>query len=83
MILIKDERRNIRIRHYINSVTMKDEFTTKMHADMLGWSQEDTRLIEIWTDIRAGEKKSDVCKKYGISEEYYDENIEAALERCD
>lgn len=26
---------------------MKDEFTTAMHADMLGWSQEDTKLISV------------------------------------
>ena len=25
---------------------MKDEFTTLMHADMLGWSKEDSMLIE-------------------------------------
>ena len=61
---------------------MTDEFTTKMHADMLGWSQEDACLIEIWVRIRSGEKKSDLCKEHGISEDYYDENIEAAFERC-
>jgi hypothetical protein len=77
------ESRNIRIRHYINSVTKKDEFTTLMHADMLGWSHEDAILIEIWARIRSGEKKSDLCKEHCITEEYYDENIEAAFERCD
>ena len=61
---------------------MKDEFTLEMHAEMLGWSQENAKLIEVWVEIRRGAKKSDVCKKYGISEKYYDENIEAAFERC-
>ena len=61
---------------------MKDEFTAKMHADMLGWSQEDTVLIEVFVTIRKGVSKPEACQKYGISKDYYDENIEQAKERC-
>lgn len=61
---------------------MEDEFTSKMHADMLGWSQEDARLLDVWVEIRRGANKYDVCKKYGITEKYYDESIEAAIKRC-
>ena len=61
---------------------MKDELTAKMHAEMLGWSQEDTVLIEVFVTIRKGVPKAEACHKYGISEDYYDENIEQAKERC-
>lgn len=61
---------------------MKDEFTTAMHADMLGWSQEDAVLIEIWGDIRSGTPKEKACKKAGITVEYYDANIDEAWKRC-
>ena len=40
---------------------MKDEFTTAMHADMLGWSQEDAMLIETWVKIRHGMPKEEAC----------------------
>ena len=53
---------------------MKDEFTTAMHADMLGWSQEDAMLIETWVKIRHGMPKEEACRKAGISIEYYDAN---------
>ncbi len=61
---------------------MKDEFTTAMHADMLGWSKEDTSLMSIYARILKGYDQSEACKKYGITEEFYDDNIEAALKRC-
>jgi len=57
---------------------MKDEFTTKMHADMLGWSQEDAILIDAYTYIHKGLSKSEACILCGISEDYYDEKIEQA-----
>lgn len=61
---------------------MKDEFTSVMHADMLGWSQEDAVLIDAYTCILNGLRKSEACKRCGISEDYYDENIEQAKNRC-
>jgi len=61
---------------------MKDEFTNKMHADMLGWSQEDAILIDAYTYIHKGLSKSEACKLCGISEDYYDEKIEQAKIRC-
>lgn len=61
---------------------MKDEFTTAMHADMLGWSMEDSLLIDVYTDIHKGLSKQEACKKAGITVEYYDENIEVAKKRC-
>lgn len=61
---------------------MKDEFTTMMHADMLGWSKEDAMLIDSWAQIRSGMNKAEVCAKHGFSVEYYDANIEGALKRC-
>ena len=61
---------------------MKDEFTTAMHADMLGWSQEDSVLIEVWTKIHKGMSKENACIKAGITMEYYEANIEQAWKRC-
>ena len=61
---------------------MKDEFTTKMHAELLGWSQEDAMLIESYAQILKGLDKADVCKKHGFSVKYYEDNIEAAKKRC-
>ena len=61
---------------------MKDEFTTAMHADMLGWSQEDAMLIETWVEIRHGMPKEEACRKAGMTCEYYDANIEEAWKRC-
>ena len=55
---------------------MKDEFTTLMHADMLGWSKEDSMLIESYAQILRGMDKAEVCRRHGFSVEYYDANIE-------
>lgn len=61
---------------------MKDEFTTKMHAELLGWSQEDAMLIESYAQILKGLDKADVCEKHGFYVKYYEDNIEAAKKRC-
>jgi hypothetical protein len=61
---------------------MKDEFTTLMHTDMLGWSKEDAMLIESYAQILSGLDKAEVCKRRGFSVEYYDANIEEAKRRC-
>lgn len=61
---------------------MKDEFTTAMHADMLGWSQEDAKLIEIYSMLRHGYNKWKACKEHNITVEYYEKNIEEAKKRC-
>ena len=61
---------------------MKDEFTTLMHADMLGWSKEDDMLIEAYIQMRRGSDKAEVCRNHGISVEFYDANIEEAKKRC-
>jgi len=60
---------------------MKDEFTTLMHADMLGWSKEDAMLIESYAQILRGLDKAEVCRKHGFSIEYYDANIEEAKKK--
>ena len=61
---------------------MKDEFTTMMHADMLGWSKEDAMLIEPYAQILKGRDKVEVCREHGFSVEYYEANIEGALKHC-
>ena len=61
---------------------MKDEFTSVMHADMLGWSQEDTKLLIVYVNIRRGVPKEEACKQAGVDVDYYDKNIEDAKKRC-
>ncbi len=61
---------------------MKDEFTTAMHAEMLGWSQEDAKLLDVYANIRNGISKIEACKQFEITVEYYDDNIEGAMKRC-
>lgn len=61
---------------------MKDEFTTAMHAEMLGWSQEDAKLLDVYANIRDGISKIEACKRAGFTVEYYDANIEEAKKRC-
>lgn len=61
---------------------MKDEFTSVMHADMLGWSQEDTKLLIVYVNIRRGVPKEEACKQAGIDVDDYDKNIEDAKKRC-
>lgn len=61
---------------------MKDEFTSVMHADMLGWSQEDTKLLIVYVIIRRGVPKEEACKQAGIDVDDYDKNIEDAKKRC-
>lgn len=61
---------------------MKDEFTTAMHADMLGWSQEDAKLLGVYVQIRRGVSKEEACKRAGIDVDYYLRNIEGAKKRC-
>ena len=61
---------------------MKEEFTLKMHADMLGWSKKDTVLLEIYSLILSGVNKSTACVKHNIDVKYYDENINEAIKRC-
>ena len=61
---------------------MKEEFTTVMHANMLGWSVSDAKLIEAYSKIKSGKSKRAVCKSLDISVEYYDANIDSAKKRC-
>ncbi len=61
---------------------MKDEFASVMHADMLGWSQEDTKLFGVYVNIRRGVPKEETCKQAGIDVDDYDKNIEDAKKQC-
>ena len=61
---------------------MKDEFASVMHADMLGWSQEDTKLLIVYVNIRCGVPKEEACKQAGIDVDDYDKNIEDAKKQC-
>lgn len=58
---------------------MKEELTTKMHADFLaedGWTKLDVMVLGAYANILKGIKKADACKKHGITEDQYDANIE-------
>lgn len=59
-----------------------DELTTEMHYDLHfeGFvSKKDFYCAAIYGAIRGGESKANALKRYGISEDYYDANIERIL----
>ena len=61
---------------------MKEEFTLRMHANMLGWSKEDTVLLEVYSLILGGMKKISACRLHNVEVKYYDDNIGDAIKRC-
>lgn len=60
---------------------MKEEFTTDMHAELLDGiiSQFDLHIMDAYSQIRRGAKKSMALKANGLTEEEYDTNIDRVL----
>ena len=61
--------------------TMKEEFTTAMHEELIGKeiSHRDLLVAGVFGAIRRGIPKKEALKKYGISEDFYDSNIKRVL----
>lgn len=60
---------------------MKEEFTTKMHSELLGdeVSDLDLRLMGVYGATGRGVPFNEALKKYNITKDIYDENIERVL----
>jgi len=60
---------------------MTDEFTTKMHAELLGDEipYEDLLILAVYGATQRGISLEEALKKYGISKEEYENNIDRAL----
>lgn len=53
-----------------------------LHADMLGLSNRDIRILSAYSRILQGTSKNDALSLYGITKEEYDRNIERVLSEC-
>ncbi|QIK58818.1 hypothetical protein G7050_02745 [Dysgonomonas sp. HDW5A] len=60
---------------------MKEEFTTKMHSELLGdeISNLDLRIMGIYGATGRGVSLNEALKKYDVSREIYDKNIDRVL----
>lgn len=60
---------------------MKEEFTTKMHSELLGdeISNLDLRIMGIYGATGRGVSLNEALKKYDVSREVYDKNIDRVL----
>lgn len=60
---------------------MKEEFTTAMHAELLGEeiSLYDLRVLSVYGAMTRGFNKTAALAKYKLTEEEYDNNIERVL----
>lgn len=60
---------------------MKEEFTTKMHSELLGdeISNLDLRIMGIYAATGRGISLNEALKKYDVSREVYDKNIDRVL----
>lgn len=60
---------------------MKEEFTTKMHSELLGdeISNLDLRIMAIYGATGRGVSLNEALKKYDVSREVYDKNIDRVL----
>ena len=60
---------------------MKDELTTEMHWEFLEgeMSWEDFLVMAVVGAMNKGASKADALKKYGLSEGFFDENVERGM----
>lgn len=60
---------------------LEEEFTTDMHADLLAdeVTGDDLSVMGVYGAIQRGAALSDALKKYGISEAFYNANLERVL----
>jgi hypothetical protein len=60
---------------------MPDELTTFMHEELIGNEipHNDLMVMAVFGAMRRGIPKQDALKKYGITEEFYDNNLKRVL----
>ena len=61
---------------------MEDELTTEMHWEFMEdeMTREDFLVMAVCGAMNRGLTKAEALKKYGISEEFFDANVERVLE---
>ena len=64
---------------------MKDELTAEMHYDFFADSVPHDLFMVFAASgaIARGASKKEACQKYGITEEFYDNNLDKANEAMD
>lgn len=60
---------------------MKPEFTAEQHSELLGdeISHDDLMVMAVWADLTNGKDKQEALRAHGISESFYDLNVERVL----
>ena len=59
----------------------QDELTTLMHEEFIGHeiSHEDFMVMAVYGAMKRGISKEQALAKYGITEEFYDENVDRVI----
>ena len=60
---------------------MQDELTTEMHWEFIQgeMTREDFLVMAVRGAMNRGATKADALKKYSLSEEYFDSNVERVM----
>lgn len=60
---------------------MKEEFTTEMHAELIGKevSNFDLKVMGVYGAVARGVSIEEALKRYGITREQYEKNIDRVL----
>lgn len=60
---------------------IKEEFTTAMHAELLGdeFDAFELSIMDIYGAIKRGIPKEEALKKHNMPEEIYDANVERVI----
>lgn len=60
---------------------MEEEFTTKMHAELLGeeMTDEELRTADVYGAVRRGESLSKALMRNSMTKEEYDKNIKKCI----
>ncbi len=59
----------------------KEELTSEMHAEFMceDMSKEDFNVMSAFAAIRRGDSKQDALKRFNLTEEFYDKNVDRVL----
>lgn len=60
---------------------MKEEFTTKMHEELIGKEicHADLKIMGVFGAIKRGISIKDACDKYGMTVKFYNDNYKSVI----
>lgn len=60
---------------------MNPELSAEQHFELMGdeISHDDLMVMAVWADITNGKKKQEALRAHGITEDFYDQNVERVL----